>query len=92
LEYLLSLTIVGSTITPSITVPGFVTREVVKRRLITLKETKGFELEENDVTLKPGLPASKSICALPVVKVVESRLVGRATREQLVTLFANDTH
>ena len=43
LEYLLSLNRVGSTIIPSITVPGFVTREVVKRRLITLKETKGFE-------------------------------------------------
>jgi hypothetical protein len=42
-EYLLSLNTVGSTITPSISAPGFVTREVVMRRLNTLKETKGFE-------------------------------------------------
>jgi hypothetical protein len=39
------------------------------------------------VTLKPGLPASESISVLPVVKVVESRLVDRATGEQLGTLL-----
>jgi glutaredoxin len=62
---------------------------IVKQRLLALRERIGFELEEIDVTLKPGLLADKGIRAVPVVEAGERQLVGNATSEQLVQLVSS---
>lgn len=56
---------------------------IVKRRLVELQKSMGFELTEIDVTLKPDLVIKKGIRALPVIEVGNSTLVGNATSEQL---------
>ncbi len=61
---------------------------VVKRRLLELKDKMGFDLEEVDITLKPGLLVSKGIRAVPVVEVDGRRIVGHATSEQLSVLIS----
>ncbi|HKZ51601.1 MAG TPA: glutaredoxin family protein [Dehalococcoidia bacterium] len=61
---------------------------VVNRRLLALQAEMGFDLEEIDVTLKPGLLATKSIRAVPVVEAGQRKLVGHATSEQLAALIS----
>jgi glutaredoxin len=61
---------------------------VVKRRLMALRETMQFSLEEIDVTLKPGVLMDKGIRAVPVVEAGERRLAGNATSEQLAELIS----
>lgn len=61
---------------------------VVKQRLLNLAQEMKFNLEETDVTLKPGLLAAKGIRAVPVVEAGDRRLVGNATTEQLADLIS----
>jgi len=61
---------------------------VVKRRLVALREQMGFNLEEVDVTLKPGVLIAKGIRAVPVVEAGDRRLAGNATSEQLAELIS----
>jgi glutaredoxin len=61
---------------------------VVKRRLIALREQMEFNLEEVDVTLKPGMLMAKGIRAVPVVEVGDCRLAGNATSKQLAELIS----
>lgn len=61
---------------------------IVKQRLSGLRERMGFQLEEIDVTLKPGLLAAKGIRAVPVVEAGSRQLVGNATSEQLAELIS----
>ena len=60
---------------------------VVKRRLMALRETMEFSLEEIGVTLKPGVLMDKGIRAVPVVEAGERRLAGNATSEQLAEMI-----
>jgi hypothetical protein len=61
---------------------------IVKQRLISLREQMGFQLEEIDVTFKPGLLAAKRIRAVPVVEAGKLQLVGNTTSEQLAELIS----
>lgn len=62
---------------------------VMERRLVKLQAEMGFDLEEVDVTLKPGLLIAKGIRAVPVVEVGEQQIVGHTTSNQLTTLIRN---
>ena len=64
---------------------------VVKRRLVALRQSMEFSLEEIDVTLKPGVLMEKGIRAVPVVEAGGRRLAGNATSEQLAELIAGVT-
>ncbi len=59
---------------------------IVERRLGTLQEEMGFELERVDVTTRPGVLLAKGIRAVPVVEVGGRRLVGNATTRELANL------
>ena len=61
---------------------------VVKRRLMALRETMDFNLDEIDVTLKPGVLMEKGIRAVPVVETGDRRLTGNSTSEQLAELIS----
>ncbi len=61
---------------------------IVRHRLHALKEQLGFELEEIDVTLKPGLLLAKGIRAVPVVEVGGHTHLGNATTAELESLIA----
>jgi glutaredoxin len=65
---------------------------IVRRRLIDLKGSMGFELIETDVTLKPELVIAKGIRALPVVEIGGVQWVGNATSQQLSEFIANNAH
>jgi len=60
---------------------------VVKRRLMALRETMEFSLEEIDLTLKPGVLMDKGIRAVPVVEVGGRILTGNATSKQLAEMI-----
>ena len=61
---------------------------VVKRRLLALRETMGFSLDEIDVTLKPGALMEKGIRAVPVVEAGGRFLAGNATSRQLAEMIS----
>jgi len=61
---------------------------VVKRRLMALRETMDFNLEEIDVTLKPGVLMEKGIRAVPVVEAGDRCLTGNSTSEELAKLIS----
>lgn len=61
---------------------------IVRQRLNALQREMGFDLQYVDVTLKPGLLASKGIKAVPVVEVGDRRIVGHATSRQLSELVS----
>lgn len=61
---------------------------VVRRRLMALRETMEFSLEEIDVTFRPGVLIAKGIRAVPVVEAGERFLAGNATSEQLAELIS----
>jgi glutaredoxin len=61
---------------------------IVKQRLISLRDQVEFELEEIDVTLRPGLLAAKGIRTVPVVEVGKRRFVGNIISEQLAELIS----
>jgi len=61
---------------------------VVKRRLMALRETMEFSLEEIDVTLKPGVLMEKGIRAVPVVEAGGRVLGGNATSHQLAEMIS----
>jgi glutaredoxin len=60
---------------------------IVEQRLKSLREKTDFSLTKIDLTLKPGMAASKGIRSVPVVEVGEERLIGNATTEQLAQLI-----
>jgi len=62
---------------------------IVKQRLEALREQMHFQLEEIDVTLRPGLLAAKGIRAVPVVEAGERLLAGNATTERLAELISS---
>jgi glutaredoxin len=61
---------------------------IVRHRLHALREALGFELEEIDVTLRPGLLVAKGIRAVPVVEVGGHTHVGNATTAELESFIA----
>ena len=61
---------------------------IVRRRLHVLRKEQGFELEEIDVTLRPGLLVAKSIRAVPVVEVDGRAHIGNATTVELASFIA----
>ena len=60
---------------------------IVEKRLQALQKSMNFEIEKTDVTLRPGLLASKGIRAVPVIEVGERRIQGNATSEKLASLI-----
>lgn len=63
---------------------------IMARRLERLGAEMGFELEEVDVTTRPGLVARKRIGAVPVVEVDGRRLTGAATSRELAELISGE--
>jgi len=61
---------------------------IVRHRLHALRRELGFELQEIDVTLKPGLLVAKGIRAVPVVEVDGRTHVGNATTAELESFIA----
>jgi hypothetical protein len=60
---------------------------IVLSRLEALRAVMHFHLEKVNVSLHPGLAASKGIRSVPTVEVGGNRLVGNVTSEQLARLI-----
>ena len=56
---------------------------IVKRRLLELRQTHSFELQDVDVTFRPELIRAKGIRSVPVIEASGRTLVGNATSAQL---------
>jgi len=56
---------------------------IVRRRLVELSKLMSFELEEIDVTFRPGLVAQKGLRSVPAVEAGGRFLTGNATSAQL---------
>jgi glutaredoxin len=60
---------------------------IVKRRLLELQRTAGFELSEVDVTFQPGLVKEKGFQSVPVIELDGRFWVGNATSAQLAAFI-----
>ena len=56
---------------------------IIKRRLLDLQQTLGFELEEVDITFHPGIAKEKGFLSVPVVEVDGRHWFGNATSAEL---------
>ncbi len=63
---------------------------VVRRRLVELQRTMGFDLSEVDVTFQSGIIRQKGIRSVPVVEADGRLWVGNATTAQLVSFLTNE--
>lgn len=62
---------------------------ILKRRLERLRSEMGFEVNEVDVTFRPGLLTGKGFRSVPVVEANGRFLAGNATSAELVA-FLNE--
>ena len=62
---------------------------IVRRRLVELQHTLGFELSEVDVTFQPSLIREKGIRSVPVIEAEGRLWIGNATTAQLVSFLMN---
>ncbi|MFQ5742416.1 MAG: glutaredoxin family protein [Acidobacteriota bacterium] len=60
---------------------------LVKQRLTKLQQQLNFELEQVDVTLRPGLILAKGLRSVPVVEAGGRLLAGNATSEELAAFL-----
>ncbi|NOY56056.1 MAG: glutaredoxin [Actinobacteria bacterium] len=60
---------------------------LVRERLRRLQQELGFELDEVDVTFRPGLVRSKGFRAVPVVEIDGRQVVGNVTSARLAALL-----
>jgi glutaredoxin len=64
---------------------------IVRRRLVELQRTMGFELSEIDITFQPGVMRQKGVRSVPVVETEGRLWIGNATSAQLAS-FLTDTN
>ena len=60
---------------------------IVRRRLVDLRQSFGFALDEVDVTFRPQIVRAKGLSSVPVVEANGRFLVGNATSQQLLSFL-----
>ncbi len=60
---------------------------IVRRRLVELQRTMGFELTEIDITFQPGVAREKGLRSVPAIETAGRLHVGNATSAELVSFL-----
>ena len=60
---------------------------IIRQRLAALRATLAFDLEEVDVTFRPGLVMRKGLRSVPVLEAGGRYLVGNATTAELLAFL-----
>lgn len=60
---------------------------IVRRRLLELQHTLGFDLTEIDITFQPGLAKQKGLRSVPVIEIDGRYWVGNATSADIATFL-----
>ena len=64
---------------------------IVKRRLVELQHSLGFELVEVDITFHPALVMEKGIRSVPVIETDGRYQIGNATSAQLLAFLTKQS-